>query len=141
MVSLMKPICSRHRLLLWRVRKEKLWPLPISCQPKTNGWRRLTLCVMILKRHLKVSWITSLSNSSSISKQKESSTSIWEWLHSRMWVLKKIVSWKRRLPIWSMSLPSVFTLLVDSNVIRRSSLQYGLQNTLFILNELGSCLI
>ena len=38
-------------------------------------------------------------------------------------VLKKIASWKRRLPIWSMSLHSVFTLLVGSNVIRKSSLQ------------------
>ena len=56
--------------------------------------------------------------------------------------MKKIVSLEEKVANLVLCLcPAFFTLLVDSNVIRRSSLQYGLQNTLFILNELGSCLI
>ncbi|MFR3960217.1 MAG: hypothetical protein ACLTZB_05070 [Streptococcus salivarius] len=64
---------------------------------------------------------------------------IWEWLHSRMWVLKKIVLEEKVANL--VYVFATFLLFCGSNVIRRSSLQYGLQNTLFILNELGSCLI
>ena len=79
-VSLMKPICNKHRLLSLRVKKAKLWPSLISCQPKINRWLPLTLCVMTLKRHLKASWTTSSSNYSNTSKQKTRSTLIWGWL-------------------------------------------------------------
>ena len=43
LVSLMKPIYNKHRLLSLRVKKEKLWPSLISCQPKINGWQTIDL--------------------------------------------------------------------------------------------------